>query len=138
MTDKKYIYVVHCLDDQSCGMVDKGARFGGSELRMSVYDQHKAYMAETSNPESPNYIKKLGAGPMESECGKYMIGSMFILEATREEVDNFHQNDPFYAAKVWNHVSITRWISIPNGLKPFHVEMDGDDRSTIRMVTDDK
>jgi hypothetical protein len=95
-------------------------------------------MAETSNPESPNYIKKLGAGPMESECGKYMIGSMFILEATREEVDNFHQNDPFYAAKVWNHVSITRWISIPNGLKPFHVEMDGDDRSTIRMVTDDK
>ena len=61
-------------------------------------------MAETSNPESPHFIKKIAAGPLESEDGKYMIGSMFIVEATLEEVYAFHQNDPFYKTDVWEKV----------------------------------
>lgn len=36
-----YLYAIHCLDDLSCGMVDKGQRFGGSVKRMSVYAEHK-------------------------------------------------------------------------------------------------
>jgi hypothetical protein len=36
----------------------------------------------------------------ESECGKYMIGSCFLVEATREEVERFNQEDPFFEAKV--------------------------------------
>jgi hypothetical protein len=44
----------------------------------------------------------------ESECGKYMIGSCFIVEATREEVERFNQEDPFFAAKVWGTISISR------------------------------
>jgi hypothetical protein len=44
----------------------------------------------------------------ESECGKYMIGSCFIVEATREEVERFNQEDPFFAAKVWETISISR------------------------------
>lgn len=44
----------------------------------------------------------------ESECGKYMIGSCFIVEATREEVEKFNQEDPFFEAKVWETISISR------------------------------
>lgn len=33
-------------------------------------------------------------------------------------------------------VSIHRQLSIPNGVRPVHVEKDGDDMTTIRMVPD--
>ena len=82
----KGLYVIHCLDDLSCGMTNNndtnGIRFNGSIKRMSVYGEHKAWQGETSNPNSNHYIKKIAAGPMESEDGKYMIGSMFIVEGT--------------------------------------------------------
>ena len=104
-----YLYVIHCLDDQSCGMT-QGAfgdtRFGGSIKRIGAYAEHKAWQGETSNPESPNFIKKICAGPMESEDGKYMIGSCFIVEATRVQAEAFIANDPFKAAGVWEQVSI--------------------------------
>lgn len=105
-TSNTRLYVIHCLDDLTCGMVDKGVRFGGSVKRMSVYPEHKAWQAETSNPQSPHFIRKIAAGPLESEDGKFMIGSMFIVEATREEAVQFNQNDPFYKANVWESVSI--------------------------------
>ena len=135
MEERPLLYVIHCLDDQSCGMEERGARFGGSVKRLSVYMEHKAWQGETSKPESPHFIKKIAAGPLESECGKFMIGSMFIVEATRKQAEAFIENDPFKAAGVWERVVITRYISIPNGIKPVTVEKDGDDMSTIRMIT---
>jgi len=111
-----------------------GTRFGGSVKRMSVYAEHKAWQGETSNVESPNYIKKIAAGPMESEDGKYMIGSMFIVESTREQAEAFIANDPFKQAEVWERVTIARYVSIPNGIKQVCVEKDGDDMTSIRMV----
>lgn len=129
-----HLYVIHCIDDQSCGMVDKGVRFGGSVKRLSVYAEHKAWQGETSNPESPNYIKKIAAGPMESEDGKYMIGSMFIVESTRRAAEAFIEADPFKAAGVWERVVIARYISIPNGIKAVGVQKEADDMTTIRMV----
>jgi hypothetical protein len=115
-------------------MVDKGVRFGGSVKRLSVYAEHKAWQGETSNPESPNYIKKIAAGPMESEDGKYMIGSMFIVESTRRAAEAFIEADPFKAAGVWERVVIARYISIPNGIKAVGVQKEADDMTTIRMV----
>ena len=135
LVDKqKRLYIVHCIDDQSCGMQEMGTRFGGSIKRLSVYAEHKAYQGETANPSSPTYIQKIAAGPMESDCGKFMIGSCFILYATKEEVERFNTEDPFYAAGVWEKISINRYISIPNGIKPVVMEKDGDDMTTIRMV----
>jgi uncharacterized protein YciI len=99
-----YLYLIHCLDDQSCGMVDRGSRFGGSVKRLSVYTEHKAYQGQTANPDSPNFIKKIAAGPMESDDGKFMIGSCFIVESTREAADKFINEDPFHAAGVWEKV----------------------------------
>ena len=144
--DTEYLglYVIHCMDDLSCGMVDNDAikqggckhtRFGGSVKRMSVYAEHKAWQGETSNPNSPHYIKKISAGPMESEDGKYMIGSMFIVESTLKKAQAFIDQDPFSAASVWEKITINRYISIPNGIKEVKCEKDGDDITTIRMVS---
>jgi uncharacterized protein YciI len=104
MSGDKYLYLIHCMDDLSCGMVDKGTRFGGSVKRMSVYAEHKAYLATTNDPSLPSYIRKVSAGPMESEDGKYMIGSCFIVESTREEAEIFNRNDPFNQNGVWEKV----------------------------------
>jgi uncharacterized protein YciI len=50
-------------------------------------------------------------------AGKYMIGSSFILEAgSKEEVEAFVHNDPFYAAGVWATVTVERYISV-GGIK---------------------
>ena len=73
---------------------------------------------------------------MESEDGKYMIGSLFIVEGTRAEAEAFNRNDPFYEAGVWEKVTIARYISIPGGIKPVRMEKDGDDMTTIRMMTE--
>lgn len=134
-SEPTYLYVIHCLDDQSCGMEDRGIRFGGSTKRLSVYAEHKAWQGETSNPESPSYIKKISAGPLESDDGKFMIGSMFVVESTRSQAESFIQNDPFKSAGVWERIHIARYISIPNGIKHVSVEKDGEDMTTIRMVT---
>lgn len=129
------LYVIHCLDDQSCGMEERGARFGGSVKRLGVYAEHKAWQGETSKPESPHYIKKVAAGPMESEDGKFMVGSMFIVEATRAQAEAFIANDPFQAAGVWSQVTINPWISIPNGIRGVSaVRDDPDDLASVRMV----
>ena len=62
-----------------------------------------------------------------------MVGSMFIVEATREEAEAFIANDPFKAAGVWESVTINKYISIPNGIKAVKAANDGPDLSTIRM-----
>jgi len=129
-----YLYVIHCLDDLSCGMVENGTRFGGCEKRMSIYKEHKVYQGSCNDPSSPTYIKKICAGPMESEDGKFMIGSMFIVESTREAAERFIKEDPFSSVGVWKQVSINRYISIPNGIKEVSVEMDDAVLSTVRMV----
>ena len=52
----------------------------------------------TGNPENPAFIKKITAGPMLEENGKFMIGSFILVEATREEAQAFVDNDPFKKA----------------------------------------
>ncbi len=112
MSSEKALYIIHCQDDLSCGMVDKGERFGGSVKRIGCYADHKAYLAQTSDPNSPNFIKKIAAGPMETEDLKYMLGSFFIVESTREEAEAFNQNDPFYKNGVWKDVRAVFTLSI--------------------------
>jgi len=36
----KHLYVVHCSDDLSCGMVEASPR-GGSRKRIGIYEEHK-------------------------------------------------------------------------------------------------
>jgi hypothetical protein len=48
----RFMYRIHCIDDQYCGMEEKGVRFGGNVKRLSVYFEHRAYQTETSDPSS--------------------------------------------------------------------------------------
>ena len=40
----------------------------------------------------------------ESEDGKFMLGSLFIVEATKEEAESFIRNDPFSIQGIWEKV----------------------------------
>ena len=131
-------------------MVDKGVRFGGSTKRLSIRGEHTDYLASTNDANSPRFIKKIAAGPIESDDGKYMIGSLFIVEATREEAEAFNANDPFKIKGVWETVSdklfllffsykfnsqvtINRWVSL-SGIKEVTAEVENNDITTIKMV----
>lgn len=137
MSNNEFLYIVHCIDDLSCGMVDKGIRYGGSEKRMGAYGEHKEYQALTSDSSSPNYIKKVAAGPMESDDGKYMIGSFFIVESTREGAEKFIAEDPFSKHEVWEKVSIHRYLSVAGIRKVDAVCGIEGDLTTKKMVVVD-
>eukprot|EP00640_Fibrocapsa_japonica_P004477 CAMPEP_0113943640 /NCGR_PEP_ID=MMETSP1339-20121228/26946_1 /TAXON_ID=94617 /ORGANISM="Fibrocapsa japonica" /LENGTH=127 /DNA_ID=CAMNT_0000948577 /DNA_START=119 /DNA_END=502 /DNA_ORIENTATION=+ /assembly_acc=CAM_ASM_000762 len=111
----KQLWLIHCVDDDSSPLED-GETFGGSGKRMAVYAEHKVYQGATANPENPEYIRKLAAGPLLTDEGTHMIGSTFIVESTKEEAIAFNENDPFAKAGVWKSVNISRYVSIPAGL----------------------
>lgn len=82
-------YVVHCLDHD-----------GAVEKRLSLYDAHKAYLAQAP-------VKTVISGPLLADDEETMIGSCFVLEADSiEEVEAFNRDDPFARAGLWKTVSI--------------------------------
>lgn len=103
-SQNKSLFVIHALDDLSGEMVEREGRFGGSAKRIALYPEHKAYVRRCNDPTSPCYIKKVCGGPLESDDLRFMIGSFFIVEGTREEVESFNRNDPFFVNGVWEKV----------------------------------
>ena len=86
-------FVIHALDKPDA-----------LPTRLANYDAHKAYLAQAR-------IKTTISGPLVAEDGETMIGSCFVVEAdTKDEVLAFHNNDPFKAAGVWEHVHITPFL----------------------------
>lgn len=95
--EKTVHYVIHCLDHADA-----------EPRRLARYDDHKAYL---SRPPVTIVI----SGPLTSEDGEHMIGSLFIVEAdSLEAARAFNAADPFVAANVWREVQI----------HPFHKRMD--------------
>ena len=73
---------------------------GAEPVRLATREAHLAYVGKTSD------MIRL-AGPMLSEDGKQMCGSMFILEAdNREAVVAFNKADPYTSAGLWERVTI--------------------------------
>jgi len=90
-------YIIHCLD--APGSVDK---------RLAHYEAHKAYLSEPS-------VDIVISGPLLADDHETMIGSFLLVEAdSLEAATEFNRNDPFYAAGLWEHISI----------RPFHKRMD--------------
>ncbi|CAN0102314.1 unnamed protein product [Discosporangium mesarthrocarpum] len=121
MTDQdqdggRHLYAVHCIDDASCGRKD-GTPRGGSVKRMDNYPAHTEYQRVTADPQSPNFITKLAAGPMTSDNDKWMVGSLFLVESTRKEAEEFAHNDPFFKEKVWQTINIFRYVAVGGGIK---------------------
>lgn len=83
------LYVIHCVDFEDA-----------LPRRLANYDAHKQYLAGAP-------LKTMISGPLLTEDGTAMIGSMFVVEAdASEDVAAFNRNDPFHAARVWAEVRI--------------------------------
>ena len=75
--------------------------------RLSNYDAHKAFLSDTS----PFGVKIVMSGPLVADDGEKMIGSLFLVEAAdRQAIEAFHHADPFFAAGIWDRVSITGFL----------------------------
>jgi uncharacterized protein len=91
------LFIVHALD-----------RAGALPTRLANYETHKAFLADTSCFG----VKIVTSGPLVSDDGEKMIGSLFLIEAAgRAEVEAFNRADPFAAAGIWEKVSISRFVS---------------------------
>jgi uncharacterized protein YciI len=78
-------------------------------LRLEHYAAHRAYV-ETAEASPPGGIRVVLSGPLQSDDGDMMIGSLFIIEAeNRESVAAFTAADPFTSQGVWATVTITRF-----------------------------
>jgi uncharacterized protein YciI len=90
------LFAIHALD-----------RAGALPVRQANYDAHKTFLADTSTYG----VTIVMSGPLVSDDGATMIGSLFLIEAPgRVEVERFHHADPFFAAGIWEKVSITGFL----------------------------
>jgi uncharacterized protein len=87
------LYIIHALDTADA-----------LPRRLAAYDAHKAFLADTTEFG----IKIIMSGPLVSDDGAKMIGSLFLIDApARANVERFNAADPFTPANVWDRVTIT-------------------------------
>ncbi|QUS38665.1 YciI family protein [Tardiphaga alba] len=90
------LFAIHAVD-----------RPGSLDKRLSNYDAHKAFLSDTSRFDIAIVI----SGPLVADDGQTMIGSLFLVEAAgRAAVEAFHRADPFFAAGIWEKVTITGFL----------------------------
>jgi uncharacterized protein YciI len=90
------LFAIHAVDHP--GALDK---------RLSNYDAHKAFLSDTSRFG----VTIVMSGPLVADDGNTMIGSLFLVEgADRKAIEAFHQADPFFAAGIWQNVTITGFL----------------------------
>jgi uncharacterized protein YciI len=86
------LFVIHALD-----------RAGALETRLARYEDHKAFLADTSRFG----VRIVMSGPLVADDGSTPIGSHFVVEAEdRATVEAFNHADPFHAAGIWSEISI--------------------------------
>jgi uncharacterized protein YciI len=74
--------------------------------RLESYSAHRSFL-ETDQSFGVSVII---SGPLQSDDGETMIGSLFIIEsASRADVEAFNQADPFSTQGIWGEVTITRF-----------------------------
>jgi uncharacterized protein YciI len=89
------LFAIHVLD-----------RPGALPLRLEQSAAHRAYV-ET---ESDHGLSIVMSGPLQSDDGEIMTGSLFVLDAPdRATVEAFVTADPFARSGVWGEVKITRF-----------------------------
>jgi uncharacterized protein YciI len=89
------LFAIHALDNPDI-----------LTLRLEHYAAHRAYI-ETAETGGVHVVL---SGPLQSDDGESMIGSLFIVEAeSRERVAAFTDSDPFRIFGVWGPVTISRF-----------------------------
>jgi uncharacterized protein YciI len=82
-------------------------REGALPTRLANYDAHKAFLSDSTSFG----VKIVMSGPLVSDDGEKMIGSLFLIEAPgRAEVEAFNRADPFAVVGIWEKVTITGFI----------------------------
>ncbi len=75
-------------------------------LRLATRDEHLAYAANHAG-------MIILAGPLLSDDGERMLGSLFILNAGDEDqVRVFHDSDPYTRAGLWGRVTLRRFRQV--------------------------
>lgn len=86
-------FIVHCLDAPDA-----------LPRRLEHYDAHRAYLSTAP-------VRILVSGPLMSDDGETMIGSLFLIDAeTRVAVESFNAADPFRQAGIWAEIRIHRFL----------------------------
>ncbi len=89
------LFVLHAIDKP-----------GALPIRLEQYAAHRAFV-ETHEAHGISIVL---SGPLQSDDGEVMTGSLFIIEAPdRATIEGFVQADPFQQSGVWGHVCITRF-----------------------------
>jgi uncharacterized protein YciI len=89
------LFALHAMD-----------RPGALPLRLEQYEAHRAFV-ET---EAAYNLRVVLSGPLQTDDGEMMVGSLFIIEAPdKETVEAFAHADPFFVHGVWAEVRITRF-----------------------------
>lgn len=89
------LFVLHALDKPDA-----------LPRRLEHYSAHRGFV-ETDLSYGVSVVM---SGPLQSDGGETMIGSMFIIDAPgRAEVEAFVKADPFMVEGVWDKVQITRF-----------------------------
>jgi uncharacterized protein YciI len=91
------LFALHALD-----------RPGALELRLEHYAAHRSFV---ENESARPGFSILMSGPLQSEDGETMIGSLFIVEADDlATVEAFAAADPFTKERVWGEMRINRFV----------------------------
>jgi uncharacterized protein YciI len=86
-------FIVHCLDAPDA-----------LPRRLEHYEAHKAYLGAAA-------VRILVSGPLMSDDGETMIGSLFLIEAdTKAAVETFNAGDPFRRNGIWSEIRIHRFL----------------------------
>lgn len=90
------LFVIHALDKP-----------GALKTRLAAYEDHKAFLADTSALN----VKVVMSGPLVGDDGSTSIGSLLVVEAPDQAtVERFNAADPFHRAGVWERICITGFI----------------------------
>jgi uncharacterized protein YciI len=107
-----HVYAVWCEDDQSGDPIPSplGGPLHVYQKRAAFYAQHKKYQADGN---SLSHLTKIAAGPTIAEDGVTLIGSHLLIKAaSKNDVEQWVHNDPFYTNNVWVAVKIARYLPL--------------------------
>jgi hypothetical protein len=86
------LFIIDCLDKPS-----------HEDVRKDTREAHLGYVRSFQN-------QVLAAGPILSDDGEHMIGSLLIIDfADRLLAERFAANDPYAKAELFKSVTIRRW-----------------------------
>ncbi len=88
------LFAVHALDKP-----------GALPLRLDLYAAHRTFLEKGAD----HGVKIVISGPLQSDDGETMVGSLFVIEAPdRDTLEAFTKADPF-SGGVWGDVKISRF-----------------------------